>query len=115
MFAIQLDPVTMTYSRDDSIDLEAWKEAIGAHSGTIASNIAVATVVGIVEKAGLKGIEKASIARALIIASRAASYRLIAKAEDKKAIMRRKDDDLYVVPQSRKRALSSQFVSPEQR
>ena len=29
-FGIRLDSETMTYERDDSVDLEAWKERIGA-------------------------------------------------------------------------------------
>ena len=30
---MRLDTETMTYNRDDSLDLEAWKERVGVNSG----------------------------------------------------------------------------------
>ena len=61
-------------------------------------------VVKIVRAAGFKGISKAKIKTALMAetgASRAGAYRVIEKAEAKKAVVRRKEDELYVVPHSR--------------
>ncbi len=49
----------MTYPRDDSIDLEAWKERVGAKTWKVRATIS--TVVEVVENAGLKGFEKAKI------------------------------------------------------
>ena len=93
----------MTYDRDDSVDLESWKERVGADSNSSAT-ATIADVVKIVKSAGLKGIAKAKIRTALMAetgVSRAGAYRAIEKAEAKKAVVRRKDDELYVVPQSR--------------
>ena len=93
----------MTYDRDDSVDLESWKERIGAESKSSAT-ATIADVVKIVRAAGLKGISKVKIKAALMAetgASRAGAYRVIEKAEAKKAVVRRKDDDFYVVPQPR--------------
>ena len=92
----------MTYDRDDSIDIDSWKERIGADSS--AATATIADVVKIVKAAGLKGISKAKIKTSLMAetpVSRASAYRVIDRAEAKKAVVRRKDDDLYVVPQSR--------------
>ena len=101
-FGIRLNPETMMYDRDDSVDLEAWRERVGADSNGATATIA--DVVKIVSRAGLKGIAKAKIRAALmaeVTVSKATAYRLIEKAEAKKAVARRKDDDLYVVPQPR--------------
>lgn len=101
-FGVTLDTETMTYHRDNSIDLEAWQERVGVELPAAAHpSVTIATVSKIVERAGLTGISKKLIARALNEegASRATAYRLIEKSEAKKAIIRRKPDDLYVVPQ----------------
>ena len=94
----------MTYHRDDSIDIAEWKERVGADSNGGAPKATIAQVVKIVSKAGLDGVTKAKLKSALMIetgASKATAYRLIDKAEEKKALVRRKDDELYVVPQPR--------------
>ena len=101
-FGIRLTPETMMYERDNSVDLDSWRERIGADSG--GSIATISDVVKIVEAGGLKGVAKAKIKSALMgekAISKASAYRVIDKAETKKAIVRRKDDDLYVVPQSR--------------
>ena len=40
-FGIRLDPETMTYTRDESVDLEAWKERIGADTKTSTSRATI--------------------------------------------------------------------------
>ena len=99
-FGVRLDPDTMTYERDDSVDLEEWKERVGAETkGGPKANIA--HIVKIVEKAGLAGIEKKRIIAELKAETgcgKTTAYNLLEKAEQKKALARRKDDELYVVP-----------------
>ena len=100
-FGIRLDPETMTYTRDESVDLEAWKERIGVDTKTSTSRATISTVVEAVEASGLDGIEKCKIVAAIRKESGVSgtyAYRLIGRAEQKKAIVRRKDDKLYVVP-----------------
>ena len=102
-FGIRLDPETMTYERDDSVDLEAWKERVGADQGHV-STATIPDVVKIVKAAGLNGISKAKLKAALMAEtgiSRAGAYRRIEKAEAKGAIVRRSDDELYVVPRTK--------------
>jgi hypothetical protein len=100
-FGIRLDPETMTYTRDESVDLEAWKERIGADTKTSTSRATIPTVLEAVEASGLDGIEKSKFVATIRKesgVSRTYAYRLIDRAEQKKAIVRRKDDKLYVVP-----------------
>jgi AAA domain len=98
-FAVRLNFATMTYDQDDSVDIDDWKERVGAD---IRSNKAtIAHVAKIVSNSGLNGITKVELKTALVDetgASKATAYRLIDKAERNKAITRRKDDELYVVP-----------------
>jgi hypothetical protein len=100
-FGIRLDTETMTYHRDSSIDLEDWKERIGAGNAK-GQKATMADVVKLVERGGLDGIAKAKLAKQVQGegVSRAYAYRLIEKAEAKKAVIRRKTDDLYVVPKA---------------
>ena len=91
----------MTYERDDSIDLEAWKERVGADTKAQEPRATISTVVEVVEASGLDGIEKSKIVAAIRKesgVSGAYAYRLIDRAEEKKAIVRRKADKFYVVP-----------------
>lgn len=99
-FGIRLDTDAMTYRRDNSIDLEGWKERIGV-GNTKGQKATIADVVKLVERVGLDGIAKPKLAKQVreeADVSRAYAYRLIEKAEAKKAVIRRKPDDLYVVP-----------------
>jgi hypothetical protein len=99
-FGIRLNLETKTYTRDDSVDLESWKERVGADSGKATATIG--HVVKIVKKVGLSGIGKLQIRTALMnetAVSKATAYRVIDKAEAAKAVVRRTDDELYVVPQ----------------
>ena len=60
-------------------------------------------MVEVVEASGLKGIEKSKIVSAIrkeTGVSETYAYRLIDIAEQKKAIVRRKYDKLYVVPRN---------------
>jgi AAA domain len=101
-FGITLEYDTMTYHRDPDVDINAWKENMGIDSASKHPRATIATVVKIVQEAGLDGIKKAAIARAVMEETgvgRSYAYDLIEKAEAKKAIVRRKTDDLYVVPQ----------------
>jgi RecA-family ATPase len=104
-FCVALDSTTMTYHRDNSIDLEEWKERVGADTARQTQPITIGTVVQIVERAGLGGIKKCVIARELVAegAPRPTAYRLIEKAEAKKAVIRRPNDQLYVVPKARQK------------
>jgi hypothetical protein len=100
-FGVRLNPETMTYHRDDSIDIPEWKERVGAETKTTEPRVTISTVVEVVEVAGLDGIEKSKIVAAIRKESGVTgtyAYRLIDRAEQKKAIVRRKDDKLYVVP-----------------
>jgi hypothetical protein len=99
-FVIALDIDTGTYARDNSYDLDEWRERVGADRAKQAPRATIATVVTIVERAGLDGIPKAKLAKALMEEGvvRSYAYRLVEQAEGKKAVTRRKTDDLYVVP-----------------
>jgi hypothetical protein len=100
-FGIRLDPETMTYRRDDSIDIVAWRERIGADTKTADPLLTIGTVVEVVAGTGLKGIEKNKIVAALRKETGCCSsyaYRIVDSAASKKAIVRRKVDKLYVVP-----------------
>ena len=100
-FGIRLDPKTMTYQRDDSIDIAAWRELVGAGSKTAEPLVTIGTVVEVVAGAGLNGIEKSKLVASVMKDSgckRTHAYNLVNKAESKKAIVRRKGDELYVVP-----------------
>jgi hypothetical protein len=91
----------MTYYRDDSIDLETWKERVGADTKMVGPRATISTVMEIVESHGPKGIEKPAIIAAVMKETgvqKSYAYRLLEKAEAKKAILRRNEDKLYVVP-----------------
>jgi hypothetical protein len=100
-FGVRLNLETMTYHRDESIDLESWKERVGAETKTSKTRATVSTVVEVVESVGLTGIEKSKIVSAVMRETgveKTYAYRLLDKAESKKAVVRRKCDKLYVVP-----------------
>ena len=102
-FAIRLDPDTMTYERDDSVDIEAWKERIGANSGRPRreSKVTIGLIKQIVESSGPDGIAKKDIISRVKAETGVTSnypYDVLDKAEAQKAVVRRKCDDLYVAP-----------------
>ena len=100
-FAIRLNTETMTYDRDDSVDLEVWKERIGANSGKPKgeSKVTIGLIQQIVESAGSDGISKKDIVSRVKAETGVTSnypYDVLDKAESKRAIVRRKCDQLYV-------------------
>jgi len=100
-FAVRLDPETMNYERDASVDIGDWRQAVGGEA-VGGSGATIAHVVEAVRGVGLDGITKADLAKAVIketACSRASAYRAIGKAEAKRAILRRQSDKLYVLPQ----------------
>ena len=102
-FGIRLDSETMTYERDDSVDLEAWKKRIGAatREGKGEAKVNIGLVRKIVEAAGVDGISKPDLVRKVKAETSTTSnypYDVIDKAEAKKAIVRTKSDEHYVVP-----------------
>ena len=102
-FGVRLDPETMTYDRDNSIDLEEWKERVGADTKSTEPRATISTVVETVESRGLEGIDKPQIIAAVMKETgvgKTYAYKLLAKAESKKAVIRRKCDKLYVAPKS---------------
>ena len=99
-FGIRLDLETMTYRRDDSLDIPAWRERVGADK-TAEPLATIGTVIEVVTCSGSKGIEKVKIVAALMKETgcgKTYAYKLVGKAEAKKTILRRKEDKLYVVP-----------------
>ena len=102
-FAVRLDPDTMTYERDDSVDVEAWKERIGTSSGKPRreSKVTIGLIKQIVESVGLDGMSKKDIISSVKAETGVTSnypYDVLDKAEAQKAVVRRKCDHLYVVP-----------------
>jgi AAA domain len=99
-FPIALDIDTGTYAPDDSFDMAAWRVRIGADSPKEAPRATIATAVKFVERVGLDGIAKAKLVKALKEegVGQSYAYRLVDLAERAKSIVRRKTDDLYVVP-----------------
>jgi hypothetical protein len=99
-FAVRLASGTKFYHRDDSIDIDEWKERVGSKKPSN-KKITIADVVKFVEAIGLDGIEKQKLSIALqdlFGVSRATAYRAIEEAESTKGIVCRKTDDLFVVP-----------------
>ena len=101
-FGVRLYPETMTYRRDDSIDIAAWRERIGADTKPAGPPlVTIGAVVEIVADAMPNGIGKPQIVSAAMKETNCCkthAYNMVRKAESKKAILRRKIDKLYVVP-----------------
>jgi hypothetical protein len=104
-FGIRLDSERLSYFKDPDVDVKDWKERIASSNGETDAKVTVtiALVVKIVEAAGLDGIAKKAIVRAIRDETGCTSkypYEVIEKATAKNAIVRRSYDDLYVVPKS---------------
>lgn len=98
--AVRLNQDILMYAPDDSIDLDEWRNAVGADAKSKAPSITVAHVVAAIKESGGDGISKADLQKRLqaeTAASRAQCYRLIETAETKRAIHRRRTDSLYVI------------------
>lgn len=103
-FAVRLDSQTMTYERDDTVDLDAWRESVGAGKAAQGPKATVADVFEIVSDSGNGGIEKVAIVSKLkkeTGCGRTLAYELVTKAEKSRGehrIVRRKTDKVYVLP-----------------
>lgn len=103
-FAVRLDPEAMTYERDDTVDLEAWREEMGAGKAARKAKATTDDVLEIVRERGTKGISKADLAKAIRAETgcgQTLAYELIDKAaasKGERAIARRKEDKAYVLP-----------------
>jgi hypothetical protein len=98
-FAIRLDPETMTYSVAPEVDIAEWRASMGTATAKKAA-VSIGIVADIVRKAGLEGISKAELTKAIMDetgCAKTCAYGLVEKAEKKlKTIQRRKTDALYV-------------------
>ena len=98
-FAIRIDPEAMSYGPAPDVDVAGWMQEMGA--GAKKPKATMQTAVDIVKKAGLDGISKSKLVRQVQDESgcgKTLAYDLIECAENKKAIKRRKSDELYVCP-----------------
>jgi len=98
IFAVRLDPDTMSYSLDESVDLGEWQAQVSgkAKAGPKAT---IQQVVDAVPR-GLDGITKARLVKAVMAETGCCSsfgYILVAKADAEKRIIRRSSDKLYIV------------------
>jgi hypothetical protein len=96
-FAAVLNSVTMTYSRDDEIDLDEWKENMG-----VKSKPKVKVPPSVIAEIVAQGITKPDLRRALVKkgVSRSQAYKLIDNAEDVELIVVRDLDKHYIAPTS---------------
>ena len=110
----------MTYDRDDSVDLEVWKERISANSGKPKreSKVTIELIQQIVESASTDGISKKDIVSRVKAETGVTSnypYDVLDKAESKRAIVRRKCDQLYVAALIVFPVFFRKFSEPERR
>ena len=103
-FAVRLNPESMSYCRDETVDLDTWREQMGAGKAASKPRATVESVLEIVRERGNEGISKAALVRELCAEAgcgKTLAYNLIDKAESSKgerAIARRKKDKAYVLP-----------------
>ena len=100
-FAVRLEPETMTYDRDDSVDLEEWRERMGIGNASARERVTPQDVQRLVQESGMEGIEKKKIVQHLKTeegVSNGTAYNLVKAAEKKGLIHRRKTDGRYVHP-----------------
>lgn len=98
-FAVRLNPDSWQYEPAPDIDIEEWKESISGKTAGKKSAASLAHVVERTRKAGIDGISKAEIVKAMMNETgcgKTKAYDLVDEAEKKKAIHRRKSDELYV-------------------
>lgn len=102
-FAVRLNPEAMTYERDDTVDLDAWREEMGAGKAS-RPRATTNDVLSIVRERGHEGITKAALVKEVCSEAgcgKTLAYDLIAKAEQTKGergIARRRKDKAYVLP-----------------
>lgn len=99
-FAVRLNPEAMTYERDDSVDLDEWRERMGDGSGKKKARVTVYDVQKLVQESGVEGMTKKEIVAHLKDErgiGKTKAYELVEDAETKKLIRLRKDGR-YVHP-----------------
>lgn len=97
-FAVRLDPETMTYQPDGSVDLEEWENSV-AGTTTNKPKASVSDVVAVLKPHGNDGVPKAKLVSGVMAetgCSKSLAYRHVQTAEDRGLIKRRRSDGLYV-------------------
>ena len=98
-FAVRLDSDSMSYEPAPDVDIQEWVESISGKTKRSESSGTIADVVHIVTKTGLDGIKRPALVTAVmdeVGCEKTKAYGLVKSAERKKAILRRKSDDMYV-------------------
>jgi hypothetical protein len=100
-FGIRLDPETMTYAKDDSIDIEGWRAEMGV-SQKVNAKSSLETVVQFVERTKERGIRRPDLLKSLeeqTGSKRTACQKWIKVAVDKEKIVLRENDSKLVMPE----------------
>jgi hypothetical protein len=100
-FAVRMNPDTMTYERDDSLDLDEWRERMGDSSGKSKVRVTIHDIQKLVQQSGMEGMAKAEIVshfKSEEGVCNGTAYNLVNTAERKRLIHRRKSDKKYVHP-----------------
>lgn len=99
-FAVRLNPDSMTYNRDDFVDLDEWRERMGDGNAKKKARVTVYDVQKRVQESGVDGMTKKMIVDHLKDVrgiGKTKAYELAEDAEAKKLIRLRKDEK-YVHP-----------------
>jgi hypothetical protein len=99
-FGIALEPITMTYACDDSIDIEGWRDEMGISKKATAKS-SLQRVVDVVKKTAEQGIMKDDIVRIFENEGdkKSAVYKWIKIAIERKEIIVREHDSRCVLPE----------------
>jgi len=98
-FAVRLNTDTWKYEPAPDIDIEEWKERVSGKGAGKEPSATIAHVVGQTLKAGIEGISKSALVQAVKMETgcgKTKAYELVKEAEKRKAVHRRKSDELYV-------------------
>lgn len=98
-FAVRLNTDTWKYEPAPDIDIEEWKERVTGKGAGKEPSATIAHVVGQTRKAGIEGISKSALVQAVMKETgcgKTKAYELVMEAEKRKAVHRRKSDELYV-------------------
>jgi hypothetical protein len=98
-FAVRLNHDSWQYEPAPDIDIEEWKESISGKTAGKKSTATFAHVVERTRKAAFDGISKPELVKAIMSETgcgKSKAYDLVHEADEKKAIHRRKSDELYV-------------------
>jgi len=99
-FAVRLNPEAMTYDRDDSVDLDEWRERMGDGSAKKKARVTIYDVQKRVQESGIDGMTKKDIVAHLKDErgiGKTKAYELVEGADAKKLIRLRRDEK-YVHP-----------------